>query len=162
MKPPDVMRQVCARSARPAALSSTGGAPSAGGGALNASKQIYLGPIGLMMQGATAATYLTKITADLTNAPSITGANRSALSTSVVYRAVIEGNTAQLASGATGVASVIAITSGYGIQPDDSFQQHGGILYNGNYGWGFLRYCLERARKAGRQAVESERDERLF
>ncbi|MES1177429.1 MAG: polysaccharide lyase family 8 super-sandwich domain-containing protein [Myxococcales bacterium] len=102
-------------------------------------KQFYLGPIGLLMQGAIDAGNLDKIIGDLTDAPSMTGANRTALSTSVIYRAVIEGSTARLSSGVSGVASVIAVTSGDGVQRDFSFQQHGGILYNGNYGFAFLR-----------------------
>lgn len=102
-------------------------------------KQYYLGPIGLLMQGVIDAPTLTKIINDLTDAPSMTGANKTALSTSVIYRAVLENSTSRLSSGVAGVASVIAITSGDGVQRDNSFQQHGGILYNGNYGFAFLR-----------------------
>jgi chondroitin AC lyase len=102
-------------------------------------KQFYLGPIGLMLQGEITASLLTDIINDLTAAPSMTGANLTALSTSVIYRAVIEGNTTRLASGVNGLTSAIVYTSGDGVQQDNSFQQHGGILYNGNYGFGFLR-----------------------
>lgn len=102
-------------------------------------KQYYLGPIGLLMQGAIDSSQLTLISNDLTAVPSMTGANKTAFSTSVIYRAVIEGNASRLTSGVNGVGSMIAVTSGDGVQRDFSFQQHGGILYNGNYGFTFLR-----------------------
>ena len=105
-------------------------------------KQFYLGPFGLLMQGSIDAGLLAKIVGDLTDVPSMTGANKTALSTSVLYRGVIENSASRVASGVAGVQGEIGVTSGDGIQRDNSFQQHGGILYNGNYGFGFLRDVL--------------------
>jgi len=102
-------------------------------------KQFYLGPIGLMLEEDLSDSLLAKIVADLTPAPAMTGANRTALSTSVIYRAVIEGDESRLAAGVEGIAGSIVTTPGDGIQEDFSFQQHGGLLSTGTYGIVFLR-----------------------
>ncbi|PHN06059.1 polysaccharide lyase 8 family protein [Flavilitoribacter nigricans] len=102
-------------------------------------KQFYFNVIALLLQGDIAPELLGKIVNDLTEAPRMTGSNKTLLSISVFYRGVIEGNKERIRAGVQGVKEPVAITTAEGIQPDYSFHQHGAFIYNGSYGHNFLR-----------------------
>lgn len=105
-------------------------------------KQLYFNVIALLLQGSIEEELLGKMIADLTEAPSMTGSNRTLVSISVLYRGVLERNAGRIASGVAGVMQQVKITAKEGIQHDYSFHQHGPFLYNGNYGSNFLRETI--------------------
>ncbi|MBV6641104.1 MAG: hypothetical protein KI791_10310 [Cyclobacteriaceae bacterium] len=102
-------------------------------------KQMYQGPIAILMQDHIREDLLYKIIEDQTPAPRMTGSNRTLVSTSVFYRGVLEKNPARIKSGISGVMDPVRISDDEGIQVDYSFHQHGPFLYNGSYGSNFLR-----------------------
>ncbi len=102
-------------------------------------KQMYLGPIALLMQDQIRDDLLYQMIEDQTPAPRMTGSNRTLVSTSVFYRGVLEKNPDRIKSGISGVMDPVQISEGEGIQVDYSFHQHGPFLYNGSYGSNFLR-----------------------
>ncbi|MFY0654816.1 MAG: hypothetical protein JXQ96_22480 [Cyclobacteriaceae bacterium] len=112
-------------------------------------KQMYLGVIGLLMQGSIDDTLMTKIINDQTEKPRMTGSNRTLLSTSVFYRGLMEKNSERITSGVNGVMAQVQLSDKEGIQPDYSFHQHGPYLYNGSYGNNFLRETLWLAAMVG-------------
>lgn len=63
-----------------------------------------------------------------------TGANKIDIATHWVYRGCLTKNEAVLAKGASQAFLPIEITTGEGLQPDYSWQQHGPQLYIGGYG----------------------------
>ncbi len=102
-------------------------------------KQMYLGPIAILLKGQIRDDLLYQMIEDQTPAPRMTGSNRTLVSTSVFYRGVLEKNPARIKSGIRGVMDPVKISYDEGIQPDYSFHQHGPFLYNGSYGSNFLR-----------------------
>ncbi|UOQ98713.1 polysaccharide lyase beta-sandwich domain-containing protein [Hymenobacter sp. 5317J-9] len=56
--------------------------------------------------------------------------------------ALLHDDAAGLAQALTNMATVIEVTTGEGIQPDYSFQQHGAMLQFGNYGLHFVNSLL--------------------
>jgi chondroitin AC lyase len=105
-------------------------------------KQFYFNVIGLLLQGSIDEELLSKIANDLTPEPTMTGSNKTLLSTSVIYRGVIEKDADRIREGVAGVLEQVQITSKEGIQPDFSFHQHGPFIYNGSYGHNFLRETI--------------------
>jgi len=105
-------------------------------------KQFYFNVIGLLLQGKIKDDQHQKIVNDLTEAPSMTGSNRTLVATSVIYRGVLENDAQKIIKGIKGVADQIVVTEEEGIQPDYSFHQHGHFLYNGSYGHNFLRESI--------------------
>ena len=102
-------------------------------------KQFYFNVIALLLREDIPETLLAKMINDLTDAPRMTGSNKTLLSISVFYRGVIEGNEDRIRAGVQGVKDPVEITTKEGIQPDYSFHQHGAFIYNGSYGHNFLR-----------------------
>ncbi|WPP51433.1 polysaccharide lyase 8 family protein [Catalinimonas niigatensis] len=105
-------------------------------------KQFYFNVIALLLQGHIEEALLDKMINDLTEAPSMTGSNRTLVSVSVLYRGVLERNAARISSGVAGIMKQVHITPEEGIQQDYSFHQHGAFLYNGSYGHGFLKESI--------------------
>ncbi len=101
-------------------------------------KQKQLNIIGLLMEYHIAPSLLDLIVNDLSTQPSMTGANRTDISTSVIYRGMIEDSLNRINSGLSGIINEIIITTEEGIQPDFSFHQHGPFIYNRGYGYVFL------------------------
>jgi chondroitin AC lyase len=56
--------------------------------------------------------------------------------------ALLHNDAAQLTQALNNMATVIEVTTGEGIQPDYSFQQHGAMLQFGNYGLHFVNSLL--------------------
>jgi chondroitin AC lyase len=102
-------------------------------------KQMYQCVIAILLQDTMNEALLQKMINDLTESPSMTGANRTLLSIAVFYRGVLEKDPERIASGVKGVIQQVQISQKEGIQSDYSFHQHGPMLYNGNYGNHFLR-----------------------
>ena len=102
-------------------------------------KQMYLGPIAILMQDQIRDDLLYQMIEDQTPAPRMTGSNRTLVSTSVFYRGVLEKSPSRIKSGISGVMDPVQISEEEGIQVDYSFHQHGAFLYNGSYGSNFLR-----------------------
>ncbi|MFD0892287.1 autotransporter-associated beta strand repeat-containing protein [Luteolibacter ambystomatis] len=76
------------------------------------------------------------------NPASYGGLNRVDIAVSKVCRGIAQ-NDAVLVSGSFAyIGSVITVTTGEGIQPDGSFQQHGAQLYNQGYGSGYFSEVL--------------------
>ncbi|CAL1519450.1 polysaccharide lyase family 8 super-sandwich domain-containing protein [Chitinophaga sp. MM2321] len=67
-----------------------------------------------------------------------TGANKLDVATHFIYRACLTANATLMNTGVTQAFQPIVITTGEGIQPDMTFQQHGPQLYMSGYGQGFL------------------------
>lgn len=105
-------------------------------------KQFYFNVIALLLQDKIEDKLLQNMIEDLTPAPRMTGSNRTLLSTSVFYRGVITKDVALIKAGIQGVMDPIKITTKEGVQPDFSFHQHGAFLYNGSYGFNFLRESI--------------------
>lgn len=102
-------------------------------------KQFYFNVIALLLQDDISEDLLSKMVYDLTEAPRMTGSNKTLLSISVFYRGVIEKNEDRIRLGVQGVKDPVMITTEEGVQPDYSFHQHGAFIYNGSYGHNFLR-----------------------
>lgn len=102
-------------------------------------KQFYLNIIALLLEDKIDSSLQTKMINDLTEIPTMTGSNRTLLATSTFYRGVLTNNTKMIKLGVTGVTDQIKISTKEGIQPDFSFHQHGHFIYNGSYGFNFLR-----------------------
>lgn len=102
-------------------------------------KQFYFNVIALLLQDDISEDLLSKMVHDLTEAPRMTGSNKTLLSISVFYRGVIEKNEERIRLGVQGVKDPVMITTEEGVQPDYSFHQHGAFIYNGSYGHNFLR-----------------------
>lgn len=102
-------------------------------------KQFYFNVIALLLQDDISEELLAKMVNDLTEAPRMTGSNKTLLSISVFYRGVIEKSEERIRLGVQGVKDPVMITTKEGIQPDYSFHQHGAFIYNGSYGHNFLR-----------------------
>ncbi|MEQ9440483.1 MAG: polysaccharide lyase 8 family protein [Cyclobacteriaceae bacterium] len=105
-------------------------------------KQFYFNILGLLLQDKIDDALHTKIVHDLTEAPSMTGSNRTLVAISTLFRGVLENNTDRIRLGVAGVTDQIIITDEEGIQRDYSFHQHGHFIYNGNYGSDYLRESL--------------------
>nr|WKN38904.1 polysaccharide lyase family 8 super-sandwich domain-containing protein [Tunicatimonas sp. TK19036] len=105
-------------------------------------KQFYFNILGLLLQDKIDNILHTKIVNDLTEAPSMTGSNRTLVAISTLFRGVLEDNTERVQSGVNGVTDQVVITDDEGIQRDYSFHQHGHFIYNGNYGSDYLRESL--------------------
>jgi chondroitin AC lyase len=116
-------------------------------------KQMHLNVIGILMKDYLRKTLLTQIINDLSAAPSMTGANLTDISTSVIYRGLIEGDLARVNSGLTAISNEIKISSGDGLKIDNSFHQHGAFLYNGGYGLVFLKSTTYWAEKTAKTTL---------
>ncbi len=97
-------------------------------------KQLYLGPVALMFEQHLSVTQLNNIVADMPSAPYLTGANRTDISKLVIYGGLLSEDNPQITSGIQGINETIIVTTGEGIQVDNSFHQHGPQLHNGSYG----------------------------
>jgi chondroitin AC lyase len=67
----------------------------------------------------------------------MTGQNRVWLAGNVLMRGVLEGNAVLVQQGRDAISEEIVITTGEGVQADNSFHQHGRQLQIGNYGLAF-------------------------
>jgi chondroitin AC lyase len=105
-------------------------------------KQFYFNVIALLLEGKIDASLQQKMVNDLTATPTMTGSNRTLLATSTFYKGVLENNPDMILLGTTGVTDQIEISTKEGIQPDYSFHQHGHFIYNGSYGFNFLRESI--------------------
>jgi len=105
-------------------------------------KQMYLGVIALLLQDDISPSLLQRMVEDQTEAPRMTGSNRTLFATSVFYRGVLEKDPQRISAGVQGVLDQIGINQKEGIQQDFSFHQHGPYLYNGSYGNNFLRETI--------------------
>ena len=105
-------------------------------------KQFYFNVIALLLEGKIDESLLSKMVNDLTEIPTMTGSNRTLVATSTFYRGVLENNREMIKLGVTGVTDQIAVTIKEGVQPDYSFHQHGKFIYNGSYGFNFLRESI--------------------
>lgn len=97
-------------------------------------KQQYLGPIGLILEPQLQPTQKTNILSDFPAAPSMTGANRTDISQSVIYGGLLDNDSNRVQAGIDGIGDSIVQTTSEGIQPDNSYHQHGPLLHNGSYG----------------------------
>lgn len=102
-------------------------------------KQFYFNVIALLTEGKIDESLHKKMVNDLTENPTMTGSNRTLLATSTFYKGVLENDAEKIKLGVSGVTDQIEVTTKEGIQPDYSFHQHGKFIYNGNYGYNFLR-----------------------
>jgi len=102
-------------------------------------KQKQLNIIGLLMMDYIGAGLLELIVNDLSDQPSMTGANLTDIATSVIYRGLIEASFDRVNNGLSAIIDEIVITTGEGLQTDFSFHQHGSLLYNRGYGYEFLK-----------------------
>lgn len=105
-------------------------------------KQLYLGPVALMFEQQLSAVQLSDIIADMPAAPYSNGANRSDLSKLVIYGGLLAKDSQRVSLGITGINESIIVTSGEGIQVDNSFHQHGPQLHNGSYGKVFFNTAI--------------------
>jgi len=105
-------------------------------------KQFYFNVIGLLLQGEIDESLHSNIVNDLTENPTMTGSNRTLLAISTFYRGVLENDPDMVQLGVTGVTDQIIVTEEEGVQPDNSFHQHGPFIYNGSYGSNFLRESI--------------------
>ena len=103
---------------------------------------MYFGVIALLLQDHIDQELLELMIEDLTEAPRMTGSNRTLLSVSVFYRGVLESNSKRMSAGLQGVLEQVTRGEHEGIQYDFSFHQHGAFIYNGSYGHNFLRETL--------------------
>ncbi len=102
-------------------------------------KQFYFNVIALLTEGKIDKSLHKKMVDDLTENPTMTGSNRTLLATSTFYKGVLENDAEKIKLGVSGVTDQIEVTTKEGIQPDYSFHQHGKFIYNGSYGFNFLR-----------------------
>ena len=105
-------------------------------------KQFYFNVIALLLEGKIEKSLQKKMINDLTENPTMTGSNRTLLATSTFYRGVLEKNTEMIKLGVTGVTDQIEVSAKEGVQPDYSFHQHGHFIYNGSYGFNYLRESI--------------------
>jgi chondroitin AC lyase len=105
-------------------------------------KQFYFNVIALLLEGKVDKSLHSKMVNDLTDNPTMTGSNRTLLATSTFYRGVLENDVDMVKLGVRGVTDQIEITVKEGIQPDFSFHQHGHFIYNGSYGFNFVRASI--------------------
>ena len=105
-------------------------------------KQFYLNVIALLLEKEIDESLLKKMVNDLTENPTMTGSNRTLLATSTFYRGILENNPEKIKLGVSGVTDQIEISTKEGVQPDFSFHQHGHFIYNGSYGFNFLRESI--------------------
>lgn len=105
-------------------------------------KQFYLNVIALLLEEKIDKSLFKKMVNDLTKNPTMTGSNRTLLATSTFYRGILENDTEMIKLGVSGVTDQIEISTKEGVQPDFSFHQHGHFIYNGSYGFNFLRESI--------------------
>jgi len=105
-------------------------------------KQFYFNVIALLLEGKIDESLLSKMVNDLTKNPTMTGSNRTLLATSTFYLGVLENDPEMIKLGVSGVTDQILISIKEGVQPDYSFHQHGHFIYNGSYGFNFLRESI--------------------
>ena len=105
-------------------------------------KQFYFNVIALLLDGKIDESLHANMVNDLTETPTMTGSNRTLLATSTFYRGVLTKDSEMIKLGVSGVTDQIEITAKEGIQPDYSFHQHGHFIYNGSYGFNFLRESI--------------------
>jgi len=105
-------------------------------------KQFYFNVIALLLEGKIDQTLQDKMVNDLTENPTMTGSNRTLLATSTFYKGVLENDSEKIKLGVSGVTDQIVVTTAEGVQPDYSFHQHGKFIYNGSYGFNFLRESI--------------------
>ncbi|MGD8112209.1 polysaccharide lyase family 8 super-sandwich domain-containing protein [Vibrio sp. TRT 17S01] len=98
-----------------------------------------LGPILLILGDKVPEQVKSNIVRYMPDFPSKTGANKSDISTSVIYKGLLNDNEQLVDRGINGLLDVIEITNGEGIQKDYSFHQHGKQLYSGGYGETFIK-----------------------
>lgn len=97
-------------------------------------KQLYLGPIAMMLGDKLPSDLVAKMAADMPTEPYETGANRTDISKGVIFGGLLANNMLQVGRGLGGIEETIVVTSAEGVQADYSFQQHGPQLYTGGYG----------------------------
>ncbi|MBT3383508.1 MAG: hypothetical protein HN778_18925 [Prolixibacteraceae bacterium] len=105
-------------------------------------KQFYFNVIALLLEGNIDKNLHSKMVNDLTENPTMTGSNRTLLATSTFYKGVLENNPEMIKLGVSGVTDQILISTKEGVQPDYSFHQHGHFIYNGSYGFNYLRESI--------------------
>jgi len=105
-------------------------------------KQLYLGPIALMMEGHLASYQKNNVIGDMPLTPSSAGANKTDFSKLVIYGGLLLADNNRITSGMNGINESIIITDGEGIQVDYSFHQHGAQLHNGSYGKVFFNTAI--------------------
>ncbi|HET9572017.1 MAG TPA: polysaccharide lyase family 8 super-sandwich domain-containing protein [Bacteroidales bacterium] len=102
----------------------------------------FFSTIGLLMQGKISESSLNKILNVLPSAPIGSTTDRVRSAYSVLHKGVIMKNTGLISLAINGIAATYIQTTNDGIQPDWSYQYHGGILYTGGYGIDLLNYTL--------------------
>lgn len=105
-------------------------------------KQFYFNIIALLLEGEIDPSLHLKMVNDLTENPTMTGSNRTLLAISTFYKGVLENDSNKIKLGVSGVTDQIAVTTKEGVQPDYSFHQHGKFIYNGSYGFNYLRESI--------------------
>src|ERR1051325_4612678 len=73
--------------------------------------------------------------------PTDTGQNLVWEAGNQVVKNLLQNNPSGVSSNLSFITNTIVITTGEGMQPDYSFQQHGPTLYSGGYGAGFSYNC---------------------
>ncbi|MBE7169676.1 MAG: polysaccharide lyase 8 family protein [Williamsia sp.] len=75
----------------------------------------------------------------------MTGQNKVWLSGNVIYRSLINGDTAQIRAAVKAIQEEVVVSEAEGIQPDFSFHQHGTQQQFGNYGSAYAADMLKWA-----------------
>jgi len=75
----------------------------------------------------------------------MTGQNKVWLSGNVIYRSLLNGDTAAIKAAVKAIQDEIVVSEGEGIQPDYSFHQHGTQQQFGNYGSAYAADMLKWA-----------------
>lgn len=105
-------------------------------------KQFYLNVLGILLEGKIDNALHGKIVGDLTSEMKKTGSDRTLLGASMMVRGVLENNTSLIRTGTDEVKAQLAITTGEGLQIDYTYHDHGAQLYNGTYGFKWLRESI--------------------
>jgi chondroitin AC lyase len=98
--------------------------------------QLHIGPTLILMKTHIDSQLLWDVSSWLLD-PQNSGQNRVWYSSETVWRGCVRDSSSTVASGVSGMAKTLPITTGDGIQRDFSFYQHGPMLYNGGYGKAF-------------------------
>lgn len=104
--------------------------------------QLRYGPASLLLGNQLTTANKTSILGDLPPAPYKTGANRTDISKAVIWGGLLDNDNARVASGLSGIAETIMVTTAEGVQPDYSFHQHGPLLHNASYGKVFFNTAV--------------------
>ncbi len=102
-------------------------------------QQMSLGPILILMEKDLDSARVQRGSNFLNN-PGGTGQNLVWIASETVWRGCLRESLSDINWGLDAIQNELRIitTPDDGIQPDFSFFQHGTLLYNGGYGWGFM------------------------